>query len=103
MTAPTPETRRTIVLLSASSVRAIGTLSAPATSIHVIWAAELAECAKTKQLQIKLTSTATTEIVLLNAFHRRVNSVMTMVLTSGAIRISQGTSKLIVFEMTKFE
>jgi hypothetical protein len=95
MSAPTPETRRTIVLLSASSVRAIGTLSAPARSIHVIWAAEPAECAKTKQLQIKLTSTATTEIVLLNAFHRSVNRVITPALPSGASRISHGTMPFI--------
>jgi hypothetical protein len=86
-----------MVLLSASTVRAIGILSAPATSIHVIWTAELSACAKTKQLQTKLTSTAATDIEPLNAFQRSVNSVMTMALTSGAIRISQGRSDLIAW------
>jgi hypothetical protein len=92
-----------MVLLSGSSVRAIGILSTPATSIHVIWAAELAECAKTKQLQIKLTSTATTEIVLLNAFQRRVNRVITAALPSGASRIIHGRTELISLGMTKDE
>ena len=80
-----------MVLLSGSSVRAIRTLSASATSIHVIWAAELAACAKTKQLQTKLTSTAATEIALLNVFHRSVNSVITPAPPSGASKISHGT------------
>src|SRR5437867_222927 len=101
MSAPTPETRTAIVLLSASSVRAIGILSTPATSIHVIWAAELVACVKTKQLQTKLTSTAATEIALLNVFHRSVNSVITAALTSGARRISHGRIEFIRLVMTK--
>lgn len=40
---------------------------------------------------MKLTSTAAIEIELLNVFHRRVNSVITVALTSGASRISHGT------------
>jgi hypothetical protein len=58
-------------------------------------AAAAVEYAKMKQPQTKLTSTATIEIKLLNIFHRRVNNVMTTVLTSGAIRISQGRRELI--------
>jgi len=47
-------------------------------------------CAKIKQLQAKLTSTATIEIELLNVFNRRVNSVITAALTNGASRMSHG-------------
>jgi hypothetical protein len=43
-----------------------------------------------KQLQKKLTNTAMIEIELLTVFHRRVNNVMTTVLTSGAIRMIHG-------------
>src|SRR5205807_4579846 len=91
MAAPTPETRTTIVLLNGSRVRPNGTWNMPPIGIHVNSAAALVERAKIKQLFVKLTSTATTEIKLLNAFHRRVNRVMTTALANGARRISQGT------------
>jgi hypothetical protein len=47
---------------------------------------------KIKQLQMKLMHTAAIEIALLNAFNRRVNSVMRIALASGASRINQGKS-----------
>jgi hypothetical protein len=52
-------------------------------------------CAKIKQLQKKLTSTAATEIELLRVFHRRVNSVIRAALSSGASRITQGKIEFI--------
>ena len=75
----------------------------PLIPIHVNSTAEPVERAKIKQLHVKLTSTAPIEIALLNVFHRRVNSVMSMLLTSRTVRISQGRSELIVFKMTKLE
>ena len=87
MTAPTPETRTAIVLLNGSKVRPNGTWKTPLIPIHVNSAAAAVECANTKQLQTKLTSTATIEIELLNIFHRRVNNVITAALTSGASRM----------------
>ena len=54
----------------------------PPIAIHVNSAAPLVESAKIKQLFVKLTSTATTEIALLNVFHRRVNTVMTAALAA---------------------
>jgi hypothetical protein len=50
----------------------------------------VADCAKIKQLQQKLTSTAVMEIALLKNFHRSVKSVMTVALANGARRISHG-------------
>src|SRR6266516_937980 len=91
MTPPTPETRSAMVLLNWSSVRPSGTCKAPLISIHVNSAAATVRCAKIKQLQIKLTSTAAIEIELLTPFHRSVNSVITVALTNGASRITQGT------------
>ena len=61
----------------------------------------MAYLANIKQLQQKLTSTAVIEIPLLNDFHRSVKRVMIAALTNGVIRINQGTSELIIFEMTK--
>jgi|ERR1041385_7104473 hypothetical protein len=97
MSAPTPETRTAIILLNGSSVRPSGTWKIPLIAIHVNSAAALVECAKIKQLHVKLASTAAIEIELLNVFQRRVNNVITTVLTSGAMRISQGRSELIIF------
>ena len=51
--------------------------------------------AKIKQLQIKLTSTAAIEIELLKVFHRRVNSVITAALISGASRMIHGKLEFI--------
>jgi hypothetical protein len=48
-----------------------------------------------KQAQIKLTTTARIEIELLNVFHRRVNNVMTTLLTSGATRMIHGRNEFI--------
>src|SRR5438477_1665329 len=90
MIAPTPETRTAIVLLNGSSVSPSGTWKIPLIVIHVNSAAAMVECAKIKQLHVKLTSTAAIEIELLTLFHRRVNSVMTTVLISGAIRVIHG-------------
>jgi hypothetical protein len=58
-------------------------------------AAPVVECAKIKQLHVKLASTAAIEIALLNVFHRRVNRVMTAALSSGTSRISQGKIEFI--------
>ena len=90
MAAPTPETRTTIVLLNGSRVRPNGTWNMPPIPIHVNSAAAPVERAKIKQLFVKLTSTATTEIALLNIFHRRVKSVMTAALINGASRMIHG-------------
>src|SRR5207244_12272312 len=91
MTAPIPETRTAMVLLNWSSVSPSGTWKTPLIPIHVNSAAAPVRCAKIRQLQIKLTSTAAIEIALLNVFHRSVNNVIAAALTSGATRISQGT------------
>src|SRR5437899_7568081 len=91
MIAPIPETRTAIVLLNGSRVRPNGTWKTPLIPIHVSPAAAAVRCAKIKQLQIKLTSTAAIEIELLTPFHRSVNSVITVALTNGASRITQGT------------
>ncbi len=52
--------------------------------------AAVADLAKTKQLQQKLTSTAVMEIALLNNFHRSVKRVMIVALANGARMISHG-------------
>ena len=98
MTAPTPETRTAIVLLNGSKVRPNGTWKTPLIPIHVNSAAAAVEYANTKQLQTKLTSTATIEIELLNIFHRSVKTVMTTALVSGARRISQGKIEFILLK-----
>src|SRR5438093_4777950 len=95
MTAPIPETRTAIVLLNGSRVRPNGTWKTPLIPIHVNSPAAAVECAKIKQLQIKLTSTAAIEIELLNAFHRSVNNVITAALSNGARRMRQGRSGFI--------
>src|SRR5207244_7779969 len=95
MTAPIPETTTAIHLLHGSRVRPNGTWKTPLIPIHVNSAAAAVECAKIKQLQIKLTSTAAIEIELLNAFHRSVNNVITAVLSSGARRIIHGKIEVI--------
>ena len=53
------------------------------------------DCAKIKQLHVKLTRTAATEIKLLTDFHRSVNSVITTALTSGASRMTHGKIEFI--------
>src|ERR1051326_4872780 len=105
MIAPMPETRTAIVLLNGSSIRPNRTWKMRLRSLQVNSAPKPfgVEYAKTKQLHIKLTITATIEIELLNTFLRRVNTVMTIVLASGAIRISHGRSELTVFAKTKLE
>jgi hypothetical protein len=90
MSAPTPETRTAIVLLNGSSVRPNGTRKIGGTSSHTNSDATVADCAKIKQLQQKLTTTAVVEIALLKNFHRSVKSVMTVALANGARRISHG-------------
>ena len=85
-----PETRRSIVLLRLSNTKPNGTLNTTLKSIQVNSGAEIPDCVKIKQLQMKLMSTAAMEIKLLNAFHRSVNSVITTALASGATRISHG-------------
>jgi hypothetical protein len=90
MIAPIPETRTAIVLLNGSSVRPSGTWKIPLIAIHVNSAAAIVECAKIKQLQVKLTSTAAIEIELLTVFHRRVKRVITAALTAGASRMIHG-------------
>src|SRR5438132_5396502 len=87
---PTPETTTSIVLLRLSNRKPNGTLKTPPKSIQVNCRAEIPDCVKIKQLQMKLMSTAATEIKLLNAFHRSVKRVITIALASGARRISHG-------------
>src|SRR5215813_2564503 len=92
--APTPETTRSIVLLSWSNVKPIGTLKAP-ISIQVNSAAEIPDCVKIKQLHAKLTSTAVTEMKLLTVFHRSVNKVMITALTNGTSKMIHGKIEFI--------
>src|SRR5882724_2278519 len=103
MTPPTPETRSAMVLLNWSSVRPSGTWKTPLISIHVNPAAATVRCANIKQLQIKLTSTAAIEIALLNVFHRSVNNVIAVALTSGASKMSHGNIRFIGFAGSKFQ
>jgi hypothetical protein len=90
MSDPTPETRTAIVLLNGSRVRPNGTRKIGVTSSHTNPGAAVADWAKIKQLQQKLTSTAVIEIALLNDFHRSVKSVISVALANGARRISHG-------------
>src|ERR1700757_2882042 len=62
-------------------------------AIHVNSAAAPVERAKIKQLHVKLASTATIEIELLNVFQRRLNNVITTALTKGASRMIHGKIK----------
>jgi hypothetical protein len=50
---------------------------------------------------MKLMSTAATEIKLLNAFHRSVNSVITTALASGTARISHGRMSISIIRQTR--
>src|SRR6266513_4367654 len=95
MTAPIPETSTAIVLLNWSSVGPRGTWKTPLIPIHVNSVAATVRCAKIRQLQIQLTSTAAIEIALLNVFHRSVNNVITAALSNGARRMRQGRSGFI--------
>ena len=63
--------------------------------IQVNSAAAIPGRAKIKQLHAKLTSTAATEIKLLIAFHRSVNSVITTALESGVSRMTHGKNEFI--------
>src|SRR5437868_3817093 len=90
MSAPTPLTRTSIVLLSESSVKPIGTLRSPPKSIHGISAALISGLAKTTQLQMKLIDTATTEINALTLGARRVTRAINTALAKGASKTSQG-------------
>jgi len=58
-------------------------------------AAPILDCVKIKQLHVKLTRTAATEIKLLTAFHRSVNSVITTALINGASRTIHGKIEFI--------
>jgi hypothetical protein len=53
------------------------------------------DCVKIKQLHVKLTRTAATEIKLLAAFHRSMNSVITTALANGASRMVHGKIEFI--------
>src|SRR6266513_4115543 len=103
MTAPIPETSTAIVLLNWSSVGPRGTWKTPLIPIHVNSVAATVRCAKIRQLQIKLTSTAAIEIALLNVFHRSVNNVIAVALTSGASKMSHGNIRFIGFADSKFQ
>src|SRR6266496_3688373 len=92
---PTPETRTSIVLLRLSNTKPNGILKTPPKSIQVNSLAEIPDCVKIIQLQMKLVSTAAMEIKLLNAFHRSVNSVITTALASGVRRPSHGKIEFI--------
>lgn len=88
-------------MLSWSRVKPSGTLRAPPISIQVNSAAAILDCVKIKQLPAKLTSTAAIEIKLLTAFHRSVNSVMTIALANGASRMIHGKDEFI--RLLKFQ
>src|SRR5439155_1334508 len=75
----------------------------PMIPIHVNSAAATVRCAKIRQLQIKLTSTAAIEIALLNVFHRSVKNVIAAALTSGASKMSHGNIRFIGFAGSKFQ
>src|SRR6266436_5842993 len=90
MSAPTPLTRTSIVLLRLSKVRPSGTWKIPGMSIQFSWGAEMLGWRKIQQLQTKLISTAAFETMLLSVFDRRVNSVITAALNNGARRTTQG-------------
>src|SRR4029077_3749125 len=90
MSAPTPLTRTSIVLLSESSVKPIGTLRSPPKSIHGISAALISGLAKTTQLQMKLIDTATTEMKALRPAARRVTRAISTAPASGTSNTSQG-------------
>src|SRR5438093_1356986 len=92
---PTPETTTSIVLLRLSRTNPNGTLKTPPRSIQLNSGPEISDREKIKQLQRKLTRTAATEMKLLSAFHRRVNSVIKIALISGARRMIHGKSKFI--------
>src|SRR5207248_4398737 len=90
MSAPTPLTRTSIVLLSESSVKPVGTLRSSPKSIQRILAALISGLAKTTQLQMKLIDTATTEMNALRPDARRVTRAMSTAPASGTSKTSQG-------------
>src|SRR6267143_2199371 len=90
MSAPTPLTRTSIVLLRESRVKPIGTLRSSPKSIHGISAALISGLAKTTQLQMKLIDTATTEINALGLPDRRVTRAMSTAAANGTSKTSQG-------------
>src|SRR5438552_2728688 len=92
MSAPTPLTRTSIVLLNESSVKPIGTRRNPRISIQGISAALISGLVKTTQLQIKLIDTATTEINALRLRAHLVTRAISPALTSGASKTSQGVT-----------
>src|SRR5438093_12197785 len=95
MTLPKTQTNIATVMLNWSNESATGTWKTPLIPIHVNSAAAPVRCAKIRQLQIKLTSTAAIEIALLNVFHRSVNNVIAVALSNGARRMRQGRSGFI--------
>src|SRR5215475_7180907 len=95
MSEPTPETISNINRLRSSRMNAIGTLNTPRMSIQVNSAAEMSVL-NTKQLQMKLPTTAVTEINALRFFQRRVNSVITAAEPSGSSKIIHGIRLLVV-------
>src|SRR6266478_9177344 len=90
MSAPTPLTRTSIVLLNESSVKPIGTLRSAPKSIHGISAALISGLEKTTHLQMKLIDTATTEINALRLPARRVTRAISTAPASGTSKTSQG-------------
>src|SRR5436190_14813433 len=103
MSAPTPLTRTSIVLLKASSVNPIGTRRNPRTSIQRISAACISGLTKTKQLQTKLTKTAITEINALNLRVRPVISAISAAPVSGVSKRTQTITKILQSENQKCE
>lgn len=95
MVAPTPETNTSIVLLNGSRVKPIGTLNALLISIQMNSGALIFGCENIKQLQVKLTRTAATEIKLLTDFHRSVNRVINVALIKGASSVIHGNIEFI--------
>src|SRR5438093_7771626 len=103
MTLPKTQTNIATVMLNWSNESATGTWKTPLIPIHVNSAAAPVRCAKIRQLQIKLTSTAAIEIALLDVFHRSVNNVIAVALTSGASKMSHGNIRFIGFAGSKFQ
>lgn len=96
MSDPTPETMRSMSRLRSSRMKPIGTWRVPRISSQVNSGAEISILTKTRQLQMKLPSTAAIEIAALNVFDRRVNRVMIAAEISGRSKISHGSELLVV-------
>src|SRR3954468_9274917 len=92
MTAPTPVTSTSIVLLSSSRTRPSGTNRTGRRAIQVNSIDSRCGVANTTQLPAKQASTAATEMKLLVPGDLLVTSAMVTAATNGNIRIYQGSA-----------